>query len=419
MEQGKKWYSERRFSSVREIEDAYGIELLKLGSDELCYAASTSLQFYKYFDASSGAYLYGSWRAREDGVKIENDFFYYFGCPDISSRIVIGPYSEIFEYKIRSLGVTAQIISFRSGQIRNIKALFSYGGIDYVISAILDPYESAEANLGVNLDDITTGWLCEKLETLQKPSWVSETAGSSWETTSNVKVFFSTDNLGLYSFDAEEAGPSGVILTKWTINHDADDDDRDSDYDDWYPNVGVNLQVSWAPHDNLPTAEMEALLAQMNPYREVLAQFFDSVDEMEDAYGIKLPHLKAKNSIVDGRVYLESGIGGFNGYWHSTVKGISVKTWANYPFEANTDGKVRRFNIPLKSIDEEAEYKIRRLGVTARLVSVLTGTEEPRRCVMAFFSCDGVDYFIMALPTDGGKEPTINWLCRQLEKMHC
>ena len=393
---GKKEFSTRSFSSLQRMEDAYGIELLKLGSQK------DYVQTYLYFGKLSGY-----WNALEDGVYLSTDFRYYFGDPDNHHSFKLGKSAEHVEYEIRSLGVTAQLFSIGSGQRRTLEACFSYGGIDYDISAILNPDYSTKKNL----DDVGIDWLCAKLETLQKPSWVSETAGPSWETTSNVTVFLGDEYPGLHSFDSEAAGPSGVILTTRTIDHDA------YGWED-YPNADVYMTAKWAPHDNLPTAEMEALLAEVDPKVGFSRQAFDSVDEMEVAYGIELLQLNAENSYVQGSITRAlANNASFYGHWKSTVKGISVKTLACYHFIVSTEAIPQQIPATWKSIDKESEYKIRSLGVTARVVSGLKDTEEAERCVMAFFTYDGVDYCITAT-ADGGKEPTIRWLCRQLEKLH-
>ena len=74
--------------------------------------------------------------------------------------------------------------------------------------------------------------------------------------------------------------------------------------------------------------------------------------------------------------------------------------------------------MSLTCIDGEAEYEIRSLGVTARLVSgTKDSAEGTKRCVNAVFTCDGVDYWISAT-ADEGQDISIDWLCALLETLH-
>ena len=406
--EGKNAYSDRNFNSVREMEKAYGIELLKPGTGE-CNVQS-SLCFWDENDPAAGAHLLGSWNAWADGVYFSNGFSYFFNNPNAYSSMgfEMSKTGEIVEYKIRSLGVTAQLVSGQSGQYRALYAFFSYGGVDYNFEAILDPTISTIENL----DDITLGWLCEKLETLQKPSWTSETAGPVWETTSNVTVF-SNDNGPV--FDAEKAGPSGVILTKSTIDPD---DPAWKTFLEQVPALArakEALSVEWAPHGNLPTAEIESILKELDEETPTSSQSFDSVEDMEKYYGIELLRSNEEEDYVSGHVS-RYAFSDFTGTWSCCTENVWIHTMARYLMDSELHSSLGTF---WTSIEEEGEYEIRSLGVTARLVSGLSvaGEDPAQSCVMAFFTCDGVDYEISAR-ADEGQELSIAWLCKLLETLH-
>ena len=163
-EMGTEDYFGRYFASVREIEETYGIELLKVDG-ELGWAYAY-LSYTDKNDHSAGSFVSGMWtiygedivskKDYDEYVSITTSFVYACGGPEFSAY-ACDPLGEdettdVSEYEIRSLGVTAQIVS---GQDMNsdpeISAFFSYGGIDYLISTDL-PIDS----------------LCALLETLHK-----------------------------------------------------------------------------------------------------------------------------------------------------------------------------------------------------------------------------------------------------------
>ena len=402
--EGKEEYSNRSFGSVSEMEKTYGIELLKLG-DEECHVQA-GLTFWDEDDHSAGAHLLGSWNSYEDGVYLNIGFSYFLNDPENFSSMGFDMTAreEPREYEIRSLGVTAQIVSGRVANGRVIIALFSYGGIDYHIEAILDPDISTKNDLG----SVTADWLCEKLETLQKPSWTPETASPADENDSKVTVFSADDFPGRPVFDAEEAGPSGVIITNTTIDH------NDPNWED-EPYANVYLYFKWAPHDNQPTAEMKAI-AEKNKEERYLSQTHDSFDEIEKTYGIRLLQLGKDETNVVSAIWTDSSSDFFDAFdaaWSSTAEDVSIGMLAR--FADNSSGSV---GMSLTCIDGEAEYEIRSLGVTARLVSgTKDSAEGTKRCVSAAFTCDGVDYWILAT-ADEGQDISIDWLCALLETLH-
>lgn len=153
--------SDRQFESVSELEETYGIKLLKLGQE--LGPVQTTLAFCDPSDPSLGSHLHGGWNVQADGIELTIDFSGFFNSTECSSssRAFI-KIESIDEYEIQSLGVTAAVLSGLIEQDeqteRLIVAYFSFGGIDYTMTA--RPKDRQ--------DEFTAAWLCEKLETLQK-----------------------------------------------------------------------------------------------------------------------------------------------------------------------------------------------------------------------------------------------------------
>lgn len=161
--------SDRQFESVSELEETYGIKLLKLGQE--LGPVQTTLACCDPSDPALGSHLHGVWDARADGVELSIDVSGFFNSSEYStSEQAFTKIESIDEYEIQSLGVTAAVISGLIEQDeqteRLVAAYFSFGGIDYTMTA--RPTEGQ--------DEVTAAWLCERLETLQEvPQGAAET----------------------------------------------------------------------------------------------------------------------------------------------------------------------------------------------------------------------------------------------------
>ena len=192
-------------------------------------------------------------------------------------------------------------------------------------------------------------------------------------------------------------------------------------------NIKYELDVVWESHRNLPTVEMQAMLDELRtsssnehadflPGTKYLSKSCNSVEEMEEAYGIGLLHLGDEYQV--GGFISRAGAtvkSTFEGGWASRVDDTIIFIKAEYHMADQTPAT---YHFAATNIDDDVEYWIRSLGVTARLISYRLSTAEPRRQdIVAFFSCDGVDYRVEAI-ADGGMDPTIKWLCSVLETLH-
>ncbi len=160
--EGKAEYRHRTFSSVKEMEDAYGIRLLKMGRDE-CHVQAALGFIEPENHSDGGVHLSGSWNAWEDDVYLFTDYSYTINTSEFpfSSGTALTKIEESRAYEVRSLGEVAMLVSgliVQNGiQERQIMAFFAYDGICYSIVAM--PNED---------QDVTMEWLCAKLETLHK-----------------------------------------------------------------------------------------------------------------------------------------------------------------------------------------------------------------------------------------------------------
>ena len=160
--EGKTEYRQRTFSSVNEMEDAYGIRLLKLGRDE-CHVQAALGFIEPENHAGGGVQLSGSWNAWEDDVYLYTDYSYTMNTSEFpfSSGTALTKIEESRAYEIRSLGEIAMLVSgliVQNGtEERQIMAFFTYDGVSYSIVAM--PNED---------QNVTIEWFCAKLETLHK-----------------------------------------------------------------------------------------------------------------------------------------------------------------------------------------------------------------------------------------------------------
>lgn len=107
--------------------------------------------------------MFGSSSSTADGIRIFSSFYCCFNNPYYYQGIG-HDFAEIEtteEYVVRSLGVTATLVSGlvdRDGQTEHLLAAhFSYKGVDYSIYAYSTPGQ-----------DISIDWFCALLETLHE-----------------------------------------------------------------------------------------------------------------------------------------------------------------------------------------------------------------------------------------------------------
>lgn len=111
--------------------------------------------------AKGGAHL--NVAAYEDNVYLFNMASYTVNTETfpVSMGIALTKIEENRTYEIKSLGVTARLVSGlieqNGTEERQVMAFFCCDGISYDISAMPEPYR-----------DVTLDWPCKKLETLHK-----------------------------------------------------------------------------------------------------------------------------------------------------------------------------------------------------------------------------------------------------------
>ena len=113
--------------------------------------------------AKGGAHLNVTWNVYEDNVYLFNMASYTVNTETfpVSMGITLTKIEENRTYEIKSLGVTARLVSGlieqNGTEERQVMAFFCCDGISYDISAMPEPYR-----------DVTLDWPCKKLETLHK-----------------------------------------------------------------------------------------------------------------------------------------------------------------------------------------------------------------------------------------------------------
>ena len=205
----------------------------------------------------------------------------------------------------------------------------------------------------------------------------------------------------------------------------------DHDDIDWLPDYANEIaNTTFEPHDNAPTAEIAAMLAELDK-GERSKREFGSIREMEKTYGIEL--LKAGSGERGVEAVLQSeehpivydipadGELPADGAhlicsWISWKDGVCLSNICFYCF--NNPYYRQIVGFPLTKTEAAGEYEIRSLGVTASLVSGWNDMDgQTVRLIVAYFSYDGVDYRIMAHPKEG-HDISIEWLCALLETLH-
>lgn len=197
-------------------------------------------------------------------------------------------------------------------------------------------------------------------------------------------------------------------------------------------NMDINelATATYEYHDNPITAEIEALLSEMDETEDASTRGYESVSEMEKAYGIELLKSDSGKDYAEAALWVEktpvvydyndpipttNGVHLF-GSWVSSVDGIRIY---NYYYCCFNNPSYRQMHgCPLTGIDSVGEYDIRSLGVTASLISGWVDRDgQTERRFVAYFSYEGIDYRISAIPTQE-QDITMNWLCALLETLH-
>lgn len=178
----------------------------------------------------------------------------------------------------------------------------------------------------------------------------------------------------------------------------------------------------WEVQDNPITEEIQLQIEEMEGKMELRDRAFSSVNEMEDAYGIRLLklgrnecHVQATLGFINPEDHTDGGVH-LSGSWNAWEDDVYLFT--DFSYTMNTSEFPFSSGTPLTKIEESRAYEIRSLGEIAMLVSgliVQNGVEE--RQIMAFFSYEGISYSIIAMPNED-QNVTIEWLCSKLETMH-
>ena len=161
--EGKTEYRHRAFSSVSEMEDAYGIRLLKPDSEE--FNVQAWLTFIEPEDhAGGGAHLTGTWSVVWDGdICLGIDFSYTMHTSEFpfGAGVALKKIERSGDYEIKSIDevarLTSGLIEQDGKEERRVMAYFSHNGISYLITA------SQEGERAV-----TIKLLCDWLETLHE-----------------------------------------------------------------------------------------------------------------------------------------------------------------------------------------------------------------------------------------------------------
>lgn len=139
--EGKTEYRRRAFSSVSEMEDAYGIKLLKSDSEE--FNVQAWLTFIEPEDhAGGGAHLTGAWSVVWDGdICLGIEFSYIMHTSEFpwGAGVALKKIEKSGEYEIKSIDevamLTSGLIEQDGKEERQVMAFFSHNGISYLITA--------------------------------------------------------------------------------------------------------------------------------------------------------------------------------------------------------------------------------------------------------------------------------------------
>ena len=209
---------------------------------------------------------------------------------------------------------------------------------------------------------------------------------------------------------------SNMEITTETIDHD---DPAWKELLETAPNATVMQHVKWEPHNKLATGEIESLLAEMDGKESSDSQF-NSVQELEETYGIKL--LKPGQEVGPVQATLgycdpsDPALGShLHGVWDARADGVELSIDFSGFFNSSEYSTSEQAFTKIESVDE---YEIQSLGVTAAVISgLIEQDEQTERLVAAYFSFGGIDYTLTARPTEGQDEVTATWLCERLETL--
>ena len=139
--EGKTEYRRRAFSSVSEMEDAYGIKLLKSDSEE--FNVQAWLTFIEPDDhAGGGAHLTGTWNVWDEDVCLSIDFSYTMHTSEFpfGAGVALKKIEKSGEYEIKSIEevamLTSGLIEQDGKEERQVMAFFSHNGINYLTSSL-------------------------------------------------------------------------------------------------------------------------------------------------------------------------------------------------------------------------------------------------------------------------------------------
>lgn len=148
------------YASIADMENAFGIDVLELGKDPRNVSGLINIISPEH-GLDGGVSVSGSWLAEADDI---NTFISYSlvtdntHLPTGSIGTPITENDDTGSYEIKSLGVTAQLVSSLVDSDRQVSAYFIYENIAYHIVA-------TDSRVPAQID---IPWLCEQLEGLHK-----------------------------------------------------------------------------------------------------------------------------------------------------------------------------------------------------------------------------------------------------------
>ena len=137
--EGKTEYRRRAFSSVSEMEDAYGIKLLKSDSEE--FNVQAWLTFINPENHAGGVHLTGTWNVWDEDVCLGIEFSYTMHTSEFpfGAGVALKKIEKSGEYEIKSIDevamLTSGLIEQDGKEERQVMAFFSHNGINYLITA--------------------------------------------------------------------------------------------------------------------------------------------------------------------------------------------------------------------------------------------------------------------------------------------
>lgn len=181
-EKGYGFYESEEYASVAELEEAYGIRLLRMTSGRFCedrYVRARAGEFDPVVRPKGGIMIGGDWVTQNEGWAVETNF--QLCTTDVTADELVGGMihlvgnvGRIVEHEIQSLGVTAQATTVASDGITPfVIVFFIKDNIAYDLMFSV-PVQEELLTAENPISDVSmypteaelVDWVCEKLETL-------------------------------------------------------------------------------------------------------------------------------------------------------------------------------------------------------------------------------------------------------------